>query len=104
MESTMKTRMILPLLLISAAFVTPATANWFHNPYENINRNVGSAPNPTPEDLRQMRLPIAAKADEANPAAVATDAAKSPATTASAQPTGPAQAGGVGTVANASPS
>ena len=56
----MKFRMMLPLLLVSAALATPAFAagNWFHNPYENINRNIGSAPNPTPQDLREMRLPI----------------------------------------------
>jgi hypothetical protein len=55
----MKTKVILPLLLVAAAFASPASANWFHNPYENINRNIGSAPNPTPADLREMRLPLA---------------------------------------------
>ena len=54
----MKTRILIPALLLSAAFVTPAFANWFHNPYENIYRNVGSAPNPTPQDIRENRLPI----------------------------------------------
>jgi hypothetical protein len=54
----MKIRMLIPALLLSAAFVTPAAANYFHNPFENIYRNVGSAPNPTPQDVRENRLPI----------------------------------------------
>ena len=57
----MKTKVIVSALLISAATVaavTPANANWFHNKYLGISRNVGSAPNPTPDDVRQMRLPI----------------------------------------------
>jgi len=99
----MKTRLMLPLLLAAAAFALPASANWFHNPYENINRNVGSAPNPTPEDLRQMRLPIVTE-DQAAPAP-ATAAQAAPANTAasntSPKPIAPAQAGG--TVASATP-
>jgi len=57
----MKMKILLPALLLSAAAVTavtPASANWFNNPYLGITRNVGSAPNPTPDDVRQMRLPI----------------------------------------------
>ena len=75
----MKTKLIFPLLFISAAFIMPASANWFHNPYEGINRNVGSAPNPTPADIREDRLPIVTK-DEDNSNTTAT-----PAKTASAQ-------------------
>jgi TonB family protein len=48
---------IVPLALLSAALVTPAHANWFFNPALNISRNVGSAPNPTPQDLRETRSP-----------------------------------------------
>ncbi len=57
----MKMKALLPLLVVSAAFVTPVYANWFHNPTEGINRNIGSAPNPTPADIREMRQPIAAQ-------------------------------------------
>src|SRR5438445_12006996 len=63
-ESTMKTKLMVSLLFASAAFIMPASANWFHNPYENINRNVGSAPNPTPADLREDRLPIVTKDED----------------------------------------
>lgn len=57
----MKMKVLVPALLLSVATVvavTPASANWFHNKYLGISRNVGSAPNPTPDDVRQMRLPI----------------------------------------------
>ena len=57
----MKARVLTAALLLSAAFITPSYANWFHNPYENVYRNVGSAPNPTPADVRENRLPIVAK-------------------------------------------
>ncbi len=75
----MKTKLMLSLLFASAAFIMPASANWFHNPYEGINRNVGSAPNPTPADLREDRLPIVTK-DEDNSKTTA-----APAKTANAQ-------------------
>jgi hypothetical protein len=66
----MKTKILLPALLISAAMVTavtPASANWFNNPYLGITRNVGSAPNPTPDDVRQGRLPIVVHRDNDRP-------------------------------------
>jgi hypothetical protein len=102
MEVMMKTRLVLPVLLIAAAFVTPASANWFHNPYQGVNRNIGSAPNPTPADIRENRLPIAAQDEQAAPGAVAADAKDSksappPANTA-------AEASGTGAVASAAPS
>jgi hypothetical protein len=53
----MKTKLILSVLLVTAAFAAPASANWFHNPQLGINLNIGSAPNPTPADLREMRQP-----------------------------------------------
>jgi hypothetical protein len=56
-------KLVIPLLLATAAFATPASANWFHNPYIGINRNIGSAPNPTPADIREMRLPVVTKAE-----------------------------------------
>lgn len=68
----MKTKLMLSLLFVSAAFVMPASANWFHNPYTGVNLNVGSAPNPTPADIREDRLPIVTKdEDKSNPAAPA---------------------------------
>jgi len=40
---------LVSLLLISAAvFVTPASANWFSDVRQGINRNIGSAPNRKP--------------------------------------------------------
>ena len=100
-EDTMKTKVILPLLLVTAAFASPASANWFHNPYQNINRNIGSAPNPTPADLREMRLPVAAQNETPVPAYTVIEPAKDSNKQASATPT-PAQ--GSGPVPPASPS
>src|SRR5215831_7284930 len=48
----MKKTTLLSLLLLSTVAVTPAFANWFSNPRTNTMLNVGSAPSPTPEDLR----------------------------------------------------
>lgn len=95
----MKTKLMLPLLLIpAAALITPASANWFHNPYENINRNVGSAPNPTPADVRADRLPIVT--EDENTSGTTTAQAKPDAKTASTT----TQGGGAGTIPAASPS
>ena len=66
----MKMKVLLPALLLSVAAVTavtPASANWFHNKYLGISRNVGSAPNPTPDDVRQMRLPIVVRQENNRP-------------------------------------
>ncbi|MSP95111.1 MAG: hypothetical protein EXR00_07535 [Alphaproteobacteria bacterium] len=54
-ENAMKTRILVPALLLAAMFATPAPANWFSNPYQR--HFIGSAPNPRPEDLRQERFP-----------------------------------------------
>ena len=99
----MKTRLMLPVLLAAAAFVTPAAANWFSNPQLGISLNVGSAPNPTPADLRAMRQPVVTE-DEANPAPATTaQAALANVTAANSapKPVAPAQTGG--TVASAAP-
>ena len=45
------------LLLLSAVMVSPASANWFSRPDLGITMNVGSAPNPTPNDLRALYGP-----------------------------------------------
>ena len=95
----MKTKLMLSLLFASAAFVMPASANWFHNPYENINRNVGSAPNPTPADLREDRLPIVTK-DEDN-SNTAAPAAKTAST--DNERSAPAPSAGTANVAAAAP-
>jgi len=66
----MKTKLVVSALLISAAAVAavaPASANWFNNPYLGITRNVGSAPNPTPDDVRQGRLPIVVRQENNRP-------------------------------------
>jgi hypothetical protein len=48
------------LLLLSAAVLAtqPASANWFFRPGPGISLNVGSAPNPTPNDLRALYGPL----------------------------------------------
>lgn len=66
----MRIKVLLPALLLSVAAVTavtPASANWFHNKYLGISRNIGSAPNPTPDDVRQMRLPIVTREENNRP-------------------------------------
>jgi len=55
-------KIVMPLLLLSAAFVTPAYANYFSNPQTGITLNIGSAANPTPADIRDNRLPMVADA------------------------------------------
>ena len=45
---------MMSLLLLSAVVITPASANWFINPRTGTNLNIGSAPNPTPADLRAI--------------------------------------------------
>ena len=53
----MKKTSIATLLLLSAVMATPASANWFFRPGPGISLNVGSAPNPTPNDLRILYGP-----------------------------------------------
>jgi len=71
----MKTMGIFALLLISGALATPAYANFFSNPALGISLNVGSAPNPTPQQIRAFELPTITQDDTTAPAAAA-DAAK----------------------------
>jgi hypothetical protein len=40
------------LALLSAIFVTPASANWFSSQSHNSMFNIGSVRNPTPQELR----------------------------------------------------
>jgi hypothetical protein len=98
-------KLVLPLLLATAAFATPASANWFHNPYQGINRNIGSAPNPTPADIREMRLPLVTKTETPMLNYTVVEPSKDSTKTASDTPlaNAPAQ-GSTGAVAAASPS
>ena len=48
----MKKTFLSLLLLSTAVFVTPASANYFANPRLGVNLNIGSAPNPTPAQRR----------------------------------------------------
>jgi len=45
---------ILSLLLLSAVGAAPAYANYFSDPRVGVNLNVGSAPSPTPQQLRAI--------------------------------------------------
>jgi hypothetical protein len=42
----------LPIVILAAAIAEPAAANYFSNPTTNTMLNIGSAPSPTPDDLR----------------------------------------------------
>ena len=59
----MNRKAAIALLLASGAVATPAHANFFHNPFTGINLNIGSAPNPTPADIREDRLPVVTQDD-----------------------------------------
>jgi len=48
--------MLLPLIMC-AAWTTAADANYFHNPRLNINYSIGSARNPTPQEVRDNSMP-----------------------------------------------
>lgn len=50
----MKTTTLMSLLLLSAVCATPASANFFSNSRWNTMLNVGSAPSPTPAQLRAI--------------------------------------------------
>ena len=62
----MKTRILLPALLLSAVLVSPASANWFANPTWGINLHIGSAPSPTPDQVRSDRQPMLVRDSEGN--------------------------------------
>lgn len=53
----MRTVMTLSVLFIAAAGATPGFANYFHNPHMGLNLSIGSAPSPTPRDIRENRMP-----------------------------------------------
>jgi len=100
----MMTKYILPVLLVAAAFTSPASANWFHNPQLNINLNIGSAPNPTPADLREMRKPLVVQDGAPVKGYTVLEPAKDDGKQANAAATPTPAQGGPAAVAQASPS
>jgi PRC-barrel domain len=54
----MKKTTLATVLLLSAMMAAPASANWFFRPDVGVSLNVGSAPNPTPNDLRILYGPL----------------------------------------------
>src|SRR4030081_2834537 len=50
------TTMLLSLVLTSTTLVTPAYSNTFHGLNTVLNKSVGTAMNPTMQDIRQNRL------------------------------------------------
>jgi hypothetical protein len=62
----MKTQSILSMLLLTAMFVSPASANWFANPRVGINLQLGSAPSPTPDDVLSGRQPMLVRDADGN--------------------------------------
>lgn len=50
-----KATFLFSIVLLSAAVASPADANWFRNSQTNVNRNVGSAPMPTRQEIIRMR-------------------------------------------------
>lgn len=97
-------KIFFPLLLVSAAAISPASANWFSNPDQGISRNIGSAPNPTPADLRENRQPIAATLPDGRLIAVRDEDVKTASTAEDASKQQPAPAAGSGIAQPASPS
>jgi len=62
----MSKMMLFAGLLLAPALITPASANWFANPTVNINLNLGSAPNPTPDDVLSERVPVLVQDGDGN--------------------------------------
>jgi hypothetical protein len=57
-RTALKTNKIaISILLISAAFANPASANYFANPALNMRFNIGSSPTPTVWDIRHNYMP-----------------------------------------------
>jgi TonB family protein len=49
------TAFLAALVFLSASAMTPAQANWFSSSGSGGSRNIGSAPNPSPRDIRAYR-------------------------------------------------
>ena len=98
----MKTKLLVSVLLLSAAVITPSYANYFSNPALGINLNVGSAPSPTPQDIREDRKPIITE-DVDDSTTVAAQPAPAKSASNAKQPT-PQPASGNARTAQSSPS
>jgi hypothetical protein len=72
----MRTKITLSILFLSAACATPSFGNYFHNPSANLNFNIGSAPSPTPRDIRDSRQPQVVQAASSDDNVAADDATK----------------------------
>ena len=72
----MRTKITLSILFLSAACGTPSFANYFHNPSTNLNFNIGSAPSPTPRDIRESRQPQVVQAAPSDDNVAADDTTK----------------------------
>jgi hypothetical protein len=72
----MRTTMTLSILFLSAACATPTLANYLHNPYTNLNLNIGSARSPTLRDIRENHLPRVVQAAPSDHNVVAHDTTK----------------------------
>jgi len=57
---------VLTGLFLVPALATTADANWFSNPTVNIDLNLGSAPNPTPDDILTERVPVLVRDTDGN--------------------------------------
>ena len=62
----MRAYLILTGLIVASVAASPASANWFSNPNIDINLNIGSAPNPTPDDVLVERLPMLVRDADGN--------------------------------------
>jgi len=62
----MRAHLILTGLIVASVAASPASANWFSNPNIDINLNIGSAPNPTPDDVLVERLPMLVRDADGN--------------------------------------
>ena len=89
----MKTRVLLSALLLSAAFVSPASANWFSNTVWNIQLNIGSAANPTPSDVRENKVPMLVRDADGNVIAMIDPATGKVLATAEPPPTAQSRSG-----------
>ena len=82
----MSKMMLFAGLLLAPALITPASANWFANPTVNINLNLGSAPNPTPDDILNERVPVLVQDSDGNVVAMIDPASGKIIATAEPQP------------------
>ena|SRR5437660_4196952 len=88
----MRAHLILTGLIVASVAAPPASANWFSNPNIDINLNIGSAPNPTPDDVLVERLPMLVRDTDGNIIAMIDSASGKVIATAEPQASGKAKA------------